>query len=158
MTKKSIFPSLVVLLSATVLLSSCKKESADTEYPVIDVDYPGSFPKNCVDVSRGGSFTSTIRVHDNVELGSMSVEIHENFDHHTHSTDVESCPEVPAKIPVNPFSAIVEFPLPAGQSSYTSVKDINIPAGVDTGRYHFIIRLTDKAGWQTIKGIEINIK
>lgn len=147
---------LLMILFASVL--SCKKEAADNEYPIVDINYPNFFPKNCSKVSRGKSFTTVIKVYDNAELGSLSVDIHENFDHHTHSTEVDGCPEAPEKEPINPFSAIVAIPLPPQQTNYTAIKEIFIPADVDTGRYHFMIRLTDKAGWQTIKGIEINIE
>ena len=35
--------------------------------------------------------------------------------------------------------------------------DIDIPENIDTGDYHFMVRLTDKAGWQQLKGISLKI-
>jgi len=34
---------------------------------------------------------------------------------------------------------------------------ISIPANVDTGDYHFTIRVTDAAGWQSFEGISVKI-
>nr|WP_229206214.1 DUF4625 domain-containing protein [Dyadobacter fermentans] len=36
-------------------------------------------------------------------------------------------------------------------------QQIDVPADIDPGDYHFMIRLTDKEGWQTIRGISIKI-
>jgi hypothetical protein len=41
--------------------------------------------------------------------------------------------------------------------SYEATTQITIPADVDPGDYHFMIRLTDKEGWQTLKGLSIKI-
>ena len=94
---------------------------------------------------------------DNVELGSSSIDIHHNFDHHSHSTEVNSCEMQPIKLPVNPFLLVKTFQIAAGQKSYSINEELTVPLDVDPGDYHFLIRLTDKAGWQTIKGVSIKI-
>nr|WP_244939634.1 DUF4625 domain-containing protein [Arcticibacter tournemirensis] len=33
-----------------------------------------------------------------------------------------------------------------------------MPADADPGDYHFMIKLTDKEGWQTIKGLSIKLQ
>jgi len=146
---------------SVLFLSSCKKDGekeVDTEYPTIDVTAANAFPKQCSTVNRGETFTFRVLLNDNVSLGSLSIDIHHNFDHHTHSTEVELCSMEPIKIPVKPFLLIQSFPIPAGQSSYLMEQQITIPTDIDPGDYHFMIRLTDKEGWQTIKGLSIKIK
>ncbi|RZL60301.1 MAG: DUF4625 domain-containing protein [Pedobacter sp.] len=140
------------------LLSNCKKETEeiDTTYPEI-IASSTAFPQQCSTIKRGESFTFKTRVSDNVELGSMSIDIHHNFDHHSHSTEVNSCNMEAVKSPVKPYLLIREISIPAGQKNYEATASINVPADIDPGDYHFLIRITDKAGWQTIKGISIKI-
>lgn len=37
-------------------------------------------------------------------------------------------------------------------------KEIVVPASIDTGDYHLLLRLTDKQGWQTVKAVSIKIR
>lgn len=102
MKKKQLFTG---LLSFLVLLSACSKkdqEAIDTTYPEIDVLTNNAFPKQCSEVLRGQSFTAKIHVSDNKELGSVSIDIHHNFDHHSHSTEVNDCNMEAIKAPVKP--------------------------------------------------------
>jgi hypothetical protein len=156
--KKKIIGVALILIAA---FSACKKDSnkevIDTEYPEINVTATSEFPKQCSTVKRGEKFVFRAQVIDNAELGSVSVDIHHNFDHHTHSTEVESCGLDPKKTPVKPFLLIQAYPIPAGLKSYEVQQEISVPADVDPGDYHFLIRLTDKVGWQTIKGLSIKV-
>jgi hypothetical protein len=63
----------------------------------------------------------------------------------------------PIKTPVKPLLFIKEFDIPVGQKSYEAIVEIDIPSDVDTGDYHFMIRLTDAEGWQALKGISVKI-
>lgn len=98
------------------------------------------------------------RFSDNEELGAFSLDIHHNFDHHTHSTDPLPCELGPIKDPVNPFRLIKEYQIPSGLTSHLAEVEISIPADVDPGDYHLMVRLTDKAGWQTLRGISIKVR
>ena len=149
---------LILGLVMVFLLSNCKKgtEEIDTSYPEIVASASG-FPQQCSIIKRGESFTFKAQVSDNVELGSMSIDIHHNFDHHSHSTEVNSCNMEAIKTPVKPYLLIREINIPAGQKNYEATATINVQADIDPGDYHFLIRITDKAGWQTIKGISIKI-
>ena len=53
-----------------------------------------------------------VRFTDNAELGSYSINIHNNFDHHSHSTEVEECNMDPVKEPVNPYVFIQDYDIP----------------------------------------------
>lgn len=158
MKQKQLFTG---LLSFLVLLAACSKkdqEAIDTIYPEIDVLTASAFPKQCSEVQRGQSFTAKIHVSDNKELGSVSIDIHHNFDHHSHSTEVTACNMEAIKTPVKPMVLIQTIPIPGGQTNYVAEQVINIPGDADPGDYHFLIRVTDKEGWQTIKGLSFKIR
>lgn len=147
-------------LTISVLAGACKKDNVqeiDTEYPVVDINTASSFPVQCSHVNRGEKFTFRARLNDNTVLGSVSLDIHHNFDHHAHSTEVESCGLDPVKTPLKPFLLIQSYPIPENLKTYDMQQEINVPADIDPGDYHFMIRLTDKAGWQTIKRLSIKI-
>ncbi|MCV9927868.1 DUF4625 domain-containing protein [Flavobacterium sp. LS1R49] len=130
----------------------------DTEYPVIDISAASAFPIQCSEVSPGQKITFKARFTDNTALGSYSLDIHHNFDHHNHSTEVNDCSVEAIKKPIKPLLYINSVAIPEGLKSYDATQEISIPEDIDPGDYHFLIRLTDKEGWQTIKGLSIKIK
>lgn len=143
-----------------LVLSNCSKNTAepiDTIYPEINTNTNDAFPKQCSVIKRGEKFVFRALLSDNAELGSLNLDIHHNFDHHTHSTELEECNLAPIKQPVKPFLLIKNIPIPSGLKSYQASAEIQVPLDVDPGDYHFMIRLTDKEGWQTIKGLSIKI-
>lgn len=153
--------SIAGLLLLTVISNSCKKEKSgpiDTSYPEINVESQDAFPKQCSIVKRGEIFVFRAILTDNAELGSVSVDIHHNFDHHSHSTEVNDCGMDPVKPAMKPFLFIRSYPIPAGQKSFQTNAEISVPGDIDPGDYHFMIRVTDKEGWQTIKGLSIKVQ
>ncbi|MCD0489164.1 DUF4625 domain-containing protein [Pedobacter sp. MC2016-14] len=150
----------MALLLLAVTFNACKKdkqEEIDTAYPVMDVSSGNAFPKQCSTVKRGEKFTFRAGFSDNVQLGSVSVDIHHNFDQHSHSTEVSSCSLDAVKTPVKPFLLIKSYAVPQNLKTYQLEQEITVPADVDPGDYHFLIRVTDAVGWQTIKGLSIKI-
>ena len=152
-----IFP---VLLLA--FFSSCEKEAIDKEKPTIDLSIQDAFPVNCDTIFFGESFDLKVLFTDNFELGSYSIDIHNNFDHHSHSTEVTECNLDDKKDPVNPFLFIDDFDIPTNLEEYETNLSISIPSGNDDGEYdegdyHFFISLTDKEGWSAQKGLSIKI-
>ncbi|OXA82103.1 protein of unknown function [Flavobacterium aquidurense] len=150
---------LVFFCTIAFAFTSCDsdKNEIDTEYPVVDTSAANAFPIQCSQVTRGQKIIFRAKFTDNTELGSYSLDIHHNFDHHTHSTEVNNCATEPVKKPVNPLLYINSVTIPVGQKSYEASQEILIPTDVDPGDYHFMIRLTDKEGWQTIKGLSIKV-
>ncbi len=148
-----------LLIGILAILNGCSKEETqiDTEYPVIDISGADAFPVQCSNLKRGERFIFTAKFSDNQALGSYSLDIHQNFDHHTHSTEVKVCEMEADKAPVKPFLLIKDYTIPVGQREYIATAEIIIPEDIDTGDYHFLIRLTDREGWQTIKGLSIKI-
>ena len=152
---KTIFKySFVILL---VILSSCDDLVKDEQAPSIDISSTDAFPQNCITMYRGETFDFKIRLTDNIELGSFSVQMHHNFDHHTHSTSATQCEMAPVKNAVNPMIFINEYPIPEKLTEYVATGTISIPTNVDTGDYHFTIRVTDASGWQDFEGISVKI-
>jgi hypothetical protein len=145
-----------------LLLAACAPVDIDEEKPVIDLTTQDAFPVNCDTLYLGEPFTWRARFTDNVELGSYSLEVHQNFDHHAHSTEIETCQLDPVKDPVNPFHTIMDFEIPAGTKEYTVNNEIQLPLSdtngpFDEGDYHFFISLTDREGWSAQKGLSIKI-
>ncbi|SFL20396.1 DUF4625 domain-containing protein [Proteiniphilum acetatigenes] len=154
MIRKALF-----CLTALLLLLSCGQEDDhDMEKPEIDMSGVSAFPLTCDVVYRGDSFTFKALLTDNRELGNYNIEIHNNFDHHSHSTDDVDCEPDEKKTPVNPFIYNESFRIPDGMVSYQAESSIHVPDDVDTGDYHFMIRLTDKSGWQQLKAVGIKVR
>lgn len=150
---------IIFYLAIFLLLPSCgQEEDHDMEKPVIDMNGTSAFPLTCDIVYRGESFTFKALFTDNRELGNYNIEIHNNFDHHSHSTDDVDCEPDEKKKPVKPFVYNKSFPIPDGETSYEAENSIYVPEDVDTGDYHFMIRLTDKSGWQQLKAVGIKIR
>jgi hypothetical protein len=146
-----------------ILFISCEKdEDIDTEKPVIDLTVQDAFPINCDTIYFGESFELKLLFTDNAELGSYSIDIHNNFDHHSHSTEVTECELDPIKEPVNPFIFIEDFTIPEGLKEHETGISISIPSGngnglFDDGDYHFFISLTDREGWSSQVGLSIKM-
>ena len=149
----------ILVLSALFLLTACGED----EQPAIDLDYPeivvteNSFPVQCSVLERGAKIQFRALFRDNAELGGYSLDIHHNFDHHTHSTEVNDCESDPVKAAVDPLLFIQTYTIPTGLSKYGAEAEIDIPLDIDPGDYHLMIRVTDKEGWQTIQGLSIKI-
>lgn len=154
---------IIIPLLLLIVYNSCEKDEAiDKQKPEIDLDVKGAFPTNCDTLYFGETFTFKVLFTDNVELGSFSIDIHHNFDHHSHSTEVTECSLDPVKDPDNPFKFIQDYAIPEGSKKYETHLSISIPSGnssglYDEGDYHFFISLTDKEGWSTQKGLSIKI-
>jgi len=142
---------------------SCEKnEEIDKEKPSIDLSIQDAFPVNCDTIYFGEVFKLKVLLTDNIELGSYSIDIHHNFDHHSHSTEVTECSLGPVKDPVNPFTFIQDFTIPDGLKEYETDVSVTIPSQnanelYDEGDYHFFISLTDKEGWSVQKGLSIKM-
>ena len=152
----------VFLVLLFAVFNACNNQETDDEKPEIDLTIADVFPVNCDTLYFGEDFTVKVLLKDNVELGSYSIDIHNNFDHHSHSTEVTSCEMWLVKTPVNPFVFINDFDIPEGSSEYLTFEVITIPTGdgngeFDEGDYHFFVSLTDKEGWSTQKGLSIKM-
>lgn len=149
-----------LLFVAVGLLCSCNPNGdvRDMELPAISADGVVASPAECDSYRRGDTIHFCYHFTDNVELGKFNLEIHSNHDHHTHSTSSVDCELDPERLPVNPWVFNQDYGIPPGLHDYTAEEDIVVPDGIDTGDYHFMIRLTDHAGWQQLRSVAIKIR
>lgn len=147
----------ILLLLMFSVISSCTKKEVDDEMPQIIMDGSDHFPQACDTVYVGETFVFKATFTDNVELGAYSLDIHHNFDHHSHTTELVDCPLDPVKQAVNPLLLIRQYDIPSGLKNFEAEAEIFVPENVDIGDYHFMVRLTDKTGWQDIRGISLKI-
>jgi hypothetical protein len=147
-----------LLLGFCVLaLVSCTETEIDEEKPTITVNYAGGFPQTCENLSRGQSYTIKAKVTDNLELASYSIEMHHNFDHHTHDDQQGACELEPITAAVNPFVFSSSERIPQGSTDYELEIDLVILDGVDTGDYHLALSVTDITGWQARTSVDVKI-
>ncbi|MBD1420968.1 DUF4625 domain-containing protein [Sphingobacterium chuzhouense] len=160
MTKYNRFPISIFLLLA-LFISGCEKgkeDIIDDVPPEIHIDFGEAFPIQCSTLKKGEKFAFRARFSDNTELGTYSLDIHHNFDHHSHTTEFEECNLQPKKDPLKPFLFIRSYDIPKGQKSYEAVQEIEIPSDIDAGDYHFMIMVTDATGWSKMIGLSIKIE
>ena len=155
--KKNIFFVFTLLCALCACSSSDDEGNMDKQQPVISDQGIVTNPIDCQVYHRGEVMTVHYVFTDNTELGAFNIEIHNNFDHHTHSTSVVECPMDADKAPVKPWIYNQDFSIPAGQRQYEANVNIPIPADIDPGDYHFMIRLTDAAGWQQLHAVAIKV-
>ena len=147
----------IMLLCALCACSSDDDEQKDMQQPVISDQGITANPIDCQQYHRGDMIPFHYVMTDNEELGNYNIEIHNNFDHHTHSTTSVECPIDAQKQPQSPWVYNSDHTIPAGQRQYDARVDITIPADIDPGDYHFMVRLTDRAGWQQLHAVAIKI-
>ena len=155
--KQHIASYFLILVILAVITSCGGGLEKDDSLPEISMSEEDDFPLNCDTIYRGQNFVFHATFTDNVELGAYSIDIHNNFNHHTHSTDIVECKTDAVKTPVDPFIFLEEYEIPAKQTIYEATVSIDVPADIDNGDYHFLVRLTDASGWQVYKGISIKI-
>ncbi len=156
--KKNII-SLSLLCALCACSSSDDNDSRDMTKPVISEQGITANPVECQQYHPGDVIPFHYVFTDDIELGNYNIEIHNNFDHHTHSGSAVECELEPKKeAGAKAWVFNQDYTIPAGQRSYTARVDIQIPADAETGDYHFMVRLTDRAGWQELKGIAIKIE
>ena len=161
MKKKSFLSLFAALITASAIgLIACINEDKDMTPPDISGADSGASPTNCQVYRPGNVIPFYCLFTDDTELGSFNIEIHGNFDHHSHSTSSVECEEEGHEEhvdPQNPWVFNQSYNIPEGQRKFEVRLDIPIPADIDLGDYHFMLRVTDRAGWQQLKAVAIKI-
>lgn len=135
--------SILTLIVAAVFLTSCSSDddaAPDTQKPTISIIEP----HNDEEIAPGGELHFEALFTDNVELASYKIEIHDDFDDHTHS-------QLKGSHDLNPWSFEQVFQIPAGQTSFEAVQHIDIPTMINgelisEGIYHLGVYVTDTSG------------
>jgi hypothetical protein len=170
--KKFIYMSLAMALILGFMACGDDNEPKDMTPPTITGTGITCNPINCQVYHPGEVIPFRYVFEDNEELGNFNLEVHNNFDHHTHSTEGHDhehegseCEEQEHEHEEgeehgeeHAWVYNRSFSIPTGLKSYNASIDIPIPEDAAHGDYHFMIRLTDKAGWQQIKSIAIIIE
>lgn len=152
----------ILLIIVSIFIPACSEDDIDTEKPSIDLTITDAFPTSCDTIYFDEPFTVKILLKDNVELGSYNIDIHNNFDQHTHSTEFETCTLDVVKTAVNPYIFIQDYTIPTASAEYTTDIPLTLPASngtglYDEGDYHFQITVVDKEGWSTLKGFNVKV-
>ncbi|WP_339714688.1 DUF4625 domain-containing protein [uncultured Kriegella sp.] len=143
-----------------VLLASCSSDDGidkDEEKPTISINYNEGFPHGCEELVRGETYEFRAMVTDNQALASYGIDIHHNFDHHTHDDQVGECDLEPKRDAVNPLIFMENYAIEDGLTSYEINIRIVIPIDADTGDYHCSYSITDATGWQSRTSVDIKI-
>ncbi len=122
-----------VLIPLLCALSACSSTDKDTAVPEIIPVGDATAPLNCQEYPRGGAIFFDYLFQDDTELGAYNLEIHNNFDHHTHSTEAGECKQDPVKEPMNPWVLNKDYPIPAGSTSFEAKQTIPVPEDIDPG-------------------------
>ncbi|MCV6630516.1 MAG: DUF4625 domain-containing protein [Flavobacteriaceae bacterium] len=158
MKKNIIFKYMLVISALVVASCSSSDDTTDTQKPTVSIQYANGFPKACAEVKRGDSYTFRAQLTDNDALAAYSIDIHHNFDHHTHDDQQGNCNFHADKVAVNDFQFIKNFQINTTDAkSYEIQQRITIPADADTGDYHCQFSVTDKTGWQSITSVDFKI-
>lgn len=144
----NIFP---IAFMALALLASCEKNDADTQKPQIEVISPAEEQQ----IRLGDAIVFNVKFSDNEELKSYKVDIHSNFDAHTHKLGA-----------VNDSVAWTfqkSWDFPAGMSQMQiQHQEIVVPAvisehPVSRGEYHITIYCTDASGNEHWMALPIDV-
>ena len=148
-----------VALLCIALFSMCKSDddARDTTPPEIGGDAAKVNPIDCQIYHPGETIRVYYELTDDTELGSYEIEIHDNFQPHTHSAVAVRCPHLTTTATVYPWTMSEAAEIPASTKKYTIQKNIVIPTDRDLGDYHFELRVTDRTGWTTEKSVDIKI-
>lgn len=148
---------LLFITLGTAACSSNDGVDKDEEKPTISVNYDQGFPQGCAVLERGETYNFRAQVTDNKALAAYSLDIHHNFDHHTHDDQVTECNLDPIRSAVTPLIYIENFTIEGGLTSYEINISVTIPNDVDTGDYHCAYSVTDETGWQSRTSIDLKI-
>ncbi|KJD34380.1 hypothetical protein PK35_00815 [Tamlana nanhaiensis] len=149
--------SIVFIFALIVSCSGDDSADKDETKPTISINYNNGFPQACAELVRGETYNFRAMVTDNAELAAYSLDIHHNFDHHTHDDQEALCDLNPVKSAMNPMIYMENFSIEAGLTSYEINIQVTIPNDIDTGDYHCAYSATDKTGWQARTSIDIKI-
>lgn len=140
-----------ILIFTVFIVSSCEKEKVDTEKPVITI----SGPEENEVLYIGSEIHFEVDFSDDVQLKSYKVDIHSNFDGHSHKCS--------SKEDSIAFSFQKSWNFDEGlKQSHIHHHEIVIPDEIDAkkvaqGDYHFMIYCTDVAGNESWIAIDVKI-
>lgn len=142
--KNSILKYTFISIVSLFITTSCSDDDStlDTTKPEINL----ISPKDDAHIHLGDVINIEAILKDNVELGSVKVDIHYAGDGHQHRN-----------ANVN-WEYSKEESIPSGQKEYAFMHKVQVPTeGITDGHYHLGLYLIDKAGNQSQTFIEIDV-
>ncbi len=158
MIKPIVIKTALSCLLFALFSCSSSDDDTDTEKPTISINYEQGFPQSCTIIKKGEGFNIRVKTSDNLGLASYAIDIHNNFDHHTHDDQGSSCAMDGEKEPVKPLIYMKSFDINGSPKSYEIEQLINIPDDIDSGDYHCQISIIDVTGWQSRTSVDIKIE
>lgn len=153
--KTTLFITMLLML----FMASCIDEkNTEEEQPSIEL----LSPSPCDTLYFGEEFQYRAKITDNTGLGNISMDMHNNFGHHSHG-DHETCSMDEAKDAVNPYTNSWIFTLPSEKKEYILDTTLSLPAMkndttlYDHGDYHFHIYVTDNDGYQIFTTLDVKV-
>lgn len=145
MKKINILTVILTTIATTLVLTSCSGDDhTDTTAPVITLYEP----ENGEALRIGSDIHFECDFRDDVMLGSYMIEIHSNFDGHSHKVQSRSAD-------AEPFFFKKSYDLSTLRNTHVHHHDIVIPEHAHEGNYHLVVYCTDAAGNQSLVAREI---
>lgn len=123
------------------IFSSCDDDKGDNVKPTINLIEPAEGDTLRIGAENGVHFE--VEFVDDVMLGSYSVNIHPNFDGHTHSSATLKSTSDEGTVDFN-FNK--SWSLSGLKNSEVHHHEIIIPANATPGKYHLMVYCVDAAG------------
>lgn len=127
--------SLALAALLIIGISSCKKDDDNNSTPT-DTTKPTAqlaSPADDDEFISGNEITVNATITDDLELSQAKIEIHENFDGHSHMKN--GSPEFQ-------WDSIIDL---SGKSATLNFK-VALPVDIAAGNYHFTMKVLDKQG------------
>ncbi|WP_329905261.1 DUF4625 domain-containing protein [Porphyromonas pogonae] len=131
MKAKILMASLFATILFGTVFTSCSKDDIDSEKPKINLIEPENGDK----LQIGKDVHFEMDLSDNVMIKSYKIDIHNNFDNHSHGKAEEG----------KPFQFNKTWEV-GQKTAHVHHHDIVIPAGVKPGKYHFMVYCVDTSG------------
>lgn len=141
MKTKTILSTFCLLALFALVSVSCKDSDSDTTKPVIALNEP----EEGEEIKIGADMHLEMDLSDDVMLKSYMIEIHNNFDHHSHGSTRAAAPNAETV----PFSFNKSYDLSGKRTAHIHQHDVVIPANATPGDYHLMIYCTDASGNET---------
>lgn len=148
-----VFLAALTLLFGFVACEKTDDTGFDTEPPALDVVAPAP----CEVILFGEKLQLKATFTDNEAVKSYKLNVHHNFDHHTHGDHQEVCGLDEIKIASNPYLNNWTVSLP-NLPSISIDTTFDLPAGYEGGDYHVLLYLTDINGNQSWTGISVKMQ
>lgn len=141
MKTKTILSTFCLLALFALVSVSCKDSDSDTTKPVIALHEP----EDGEEIKIGADMHLEMDLSDDVMLKSYMIEIHNNFDHHSHGSTRAAAPSSET---VN-FTFNKSYDLSGKKTAHIHHHDVVIPANATPGEYHLMVYCTDASGNET---------